>query len=104
MIVSLLNASRCCSGGLPAMTTAEQIDAEAQAGALATAARERPFSIAPLTHSTTPRRCTANPHCIIADTCAATPAMRRACESAFKNWVQRGLAAAAVPTRASERR
>ncbi|MDC7788526.1 hypothetical protein PQJ75_15415 [Rhodoplanes sp. TEM] len=62
---------------------------------------ERPYSIAaglaPVLRRTVAGRCTANPNCVVADRCPATPSMQRACTAAFQTWVRRTMAAAEAP-------
>ncbi|MBK5960901.1 hypothetical protein CCR97_22230 [Rhodoplanes elegans] len=91
MPLSLVTSLQCCSGDRIATETS------ADARPIAVPSAERPFSItaglAPMLRRTVTTRCTANPDCVIADRCAATPAMKQACAAAFQTWVRRGLAA-----------
>lgn len=96
MPLSLVTSLQCCSGtrlAAEAAADAGPIDARP----ITVAPAERPFSItaglAPVLRRTVTTRCLANPDCVIADRCAATPAMQRACAAAFQTWVRRGLAA-----------
>jgi hypothetical protein len=60
---------------------------------VATPDHERPYSLTALARPIAAGRCTAVPNCPKIATCAATPAMRRACEAAFRDWMRRGVAA-----------
>ncbi|MFL9826790.1 hypothetical protein [Rhodoplanes sp. SY1] len=101
MPLSLVTSLQCCSGtrlAAEAAADAGPIDARPiDARPITVAPAERPFSItaglAPVLRRTVTTRCLANPDCVIADRCAATPAMQRACAAAFQTWVRRGLAA-----------
>lgn len=91
MPLSLVTSLRCCTGNAIAA------EASADTRPIAVPSAERPFSIAaglaPVLRRSLTARCTANPDCVIADRCAATPAMQKACAAAFQTWVRRGLAA-----------
>ncbi|MFD2180982.1 hypothetical protein [Rhodoplanes azumiensis] len=94
MPLSLVTSPHCCSGS----RSADDAPAAAtDTRPIALPSTERPFSItaglAPVLQRTFTARCTANPDCVIADRCAATPAMQKACAAAFQTWVRRGLAA-----------
>lgn len=74
---------------------ADRDDATAAAQAIALRTGDRPYSLASGLASGLrrglPGRCTANPDCVAAGRCAATPSMQRACAAAFQTWARRTM-------------